>query len=251
MPENKNTLLDTIGLLTEAEVRHRKQWRAQPSLAKSYQKGHNLTEIQDEFIWETHDGDNQGFPVPIDSHRLAPEPSNPLLPSCFNGNYNLQLTGGNSKERQKRTKNKKATIFYRTYHKPAQELAEEEWQTGEKDITILNDRDIHTYKSQYPQLFGTLTTYQKRADASYPSVYPSELRSLLYIFHNILHYSFRPSPTLSPEDIHQVALVACSSDSQVETYYRLAREQHLVTSLPQAKTFSLRQQLPASKRSSL
>src|SRR3989338_3433746 len=239
MPENKNTLLDTLGLLTEAEVRHRKQWRAQPSLAKSYQKGHNLTEIQEEFVWETHDGDNQRFPVPINSHRLAPEPPNPPLPSCFNGDYNLQLTGGNTKERQKRTKNKKATIFYRTYHNPAQEFAEEKWQTGEKEITILKDRDIHTHKSQDFRLFGTLATYQKRADTFYPSVYPSELRTLLYIFHNIFHYSFRLSPTPSPEDIHQVALVVCSSDSQIEGYYSLAREQHLVTSLPLTRTSSL------------
>src|SRR3989338_3343482 len=193
MPENKNTLLDTLGLLTEAEVRHRKQWRAQPSLAKSYQKGHNLTEIQEEFVWETHDGDNQRFPVPINSHRLAPEPPNPPLPSCFNGDYNLQLTGGNTKERQKRTKNKKATIFYRTYHNPAQEFAEEKWQTGEKEITILKDRDIHTHTHTSHKISGYSALSRRIRSAptrSTPQYIPQNyvLSFIFFIIFSTIHF---------------------------------------------------------------
>src|SRR3989344_1346785 len=163
----------------------------------------------------------------------------------------MEITISNSQEETLRSdkkgrKTRKQRFFIALITIPLKNLLKKNGKQAKKRLQYSKTETFtHTHKSQDFRLFGTLATYQKRADTFYPSVYPSELRTLLYIFHNIFHYSFRLSPTPSPEDIHQVALVVCSSDSQIERYYSLAREQHLVTSLPLTRTSSLCQKLSA------
>ncbi len=223
-------------------------WRKLHPLYKSYTKGVEVSDLQQEYAIETHERGNQGFALPLQVIKADPSPHDDDLPVCFNGDCNQHLTGGTNKIRQKNITNKKKTIHYNFYYKPALKLAEQKWQEGHRETTILKDRDRRKPLRLRTTLATRLMHYIDAGNKHYPTVFPDELRRLLYVFHNVLHYPLHLKSVPAPEHIHQVAIIAGADDQQLLYGYRLALEQYLVSnppqdSLPKAQTSKQSQKL--------
>lgn len=216
--EKKRLSQEEIDNFEAQRAERLRTWRTLPQKYKSYASGDLVRELQEEFVWETNEKDNQSFATPTHSHRFASEQSVRPLPACFNGDPNVQLTGG----RHLQTANKKKSIYYNDYYKPAQKFAEEKWQAGEREITIIKDRDrkpLHPRSRQrkpnnperhYPRL---PKGYEEHAQKRYTHLHPT-LASLLYL-HDQRRWKFK-----------SIAYQFASSPPQIERYYWIARLMH-------------------------
>ena len=204
---------EELDILESEQALRRARWARLPSRYKSYTKGNLVDEIQEEFVWETNEGGNHSFATPPTSHRISLKERGLPLPECFKGDPNLQLTGG----RNLSTTNKKKTIHYTEYVCPAKAFAEEKWRAGQRETTIIKDRDRkplylpHNLKRRHPHL---PKGYETQAQKKYAPIHPT-LATLLYL-HDDRGWKF-PS----------IAYLLASSIAQVERYYWVAKIIHI------------------------
>ena len=200
---------EELDILESEQALRRARWARLPSRYKSYAKGNLVDEIQEEFVWETNEGGNRSFATPATSHRLSLEQGTRPLPACFKGDPNLQLTGGKNHF----SINKKKTLHYTEYVCPARAFAEEKWKAGQRETTILKDRDrkllhpLHNPQKHHPRI---PKGYEVRAQKKYAPIHPT-LATLLYL-HDDRGWKFQ-----------SIAYRLASSSTQVERYYWVAK----------------------------
>lgn len=181
-------------------------------------------------------------PPPQPEPSVAPQYT-PPLPLCFNGDPNLQLPGV---PRRTHT-HMPQTIFHTTYRKPMQELIKERQQqsiTSRGDLPSWDDslpkplRNTQTPDDESKLTCALLAPhimhYQEQSDIFYPTVFPHDLRRLLYVFHDVLRYPLHLWHEPDPDHIHKVALITGADDRQLLFCYKMALEQYLSSNPPLA-----------------